>query len=95
MNEFIDQLPEDVKRDLLNRLRRVEGQIRGLQRMVEEDRGCEEILPQLNAVISATRQVGLMVAACTASQRMKQAVQEGLDPEAVAAELTRMLTRLG
>lgn len=40
-------------RDLINRLRRVEGQIRGVQKMVEEDRYCVDILIQVMAVQSA------------------------------------------
>lgn len=40
-------------RDLINRLRRVEGQIRGVQKMVEEDRYCVDILTQVMAVQSA------------------------------------------
>ena len=42
----------------LTRLRRVEGQVRGLQKMVEEDRYCADILTQLAAVQEALRSVG-------------------------------------
>ena len=42
----------------LTRLRRVEGQIRGIQKMVEEDRYCTDILTQLSAVQEALRSVG-------------------------------------
>lgn len=44
-----------VKNDLQKRLRRVEGQVRGVQRMVEEDRECDEIIQQLNAIHAAVR----------------------------------------
>ena len=40
---------EKEKRDLLNRLRRIEGQVRGLQRMLEEDAWCPDILTQASA----------------------------------------------
>lgn len=43
-----------VKDDLLKRLRRIEGQVRGVQRMIEEERDCHEILQQLSAVRSAS-----------------------------------------
>jgi CsoR family transcriptional regulator, copper-sensing transcriptional repressor len=46
---------------LLTRLRRVEGQIRGIQRMLEEGRGCEDVLTQLAAARSALDQVGLLL----------------------------------
>jgi DNA-binding FrmR family transcriptional regulator len=42
----------------LKRLRRIEGQVRGLQRMVEEDRYCADILTQISSVHEALRGVG-------------------------------------
>ncbi len=58
--------------EITRRLRRVEGQVRGLQRMVNEQRDCEAIITQLLAARSALDQVGLMiidnyVARCLAS----------------------------
>jgi DNA-binding FrmR family transcriptional regulator len=50
------------KEEITNRLRRVEGQIRGLQRMVDEQRDCEAILTQLMAARAALDRVGLLVA---------------------------------
>jgi DNA-binding FrmR family transcriptional regulator len=47
-----------VKERNLKRLRRIEGQVRGLQRMIEEDRYCVEILTQLSSVQEALRAVG-------------------------------------
>lgn len=49
--------------EITNRLKRVEGQVRGLQRMVEEQRDCEAILTQLMAARAALDRVGLLVAA--------------------------------
>jgi DNA-binding FrmR family transcriptional regulator len=51
---------EDKQR-ILNRLRRIEGQVRGIQRMVEEDRYCIDVLTQLAAVSTALESVGLQV----------------------------------
>ncbi len=48
----------DVKEKNLHRLRRIEGQVRGLQRMVEEDRYCADILTQVSSVNEALRAVG-------------------------------------
>ena len=47
------------KQALLNRLRRVEGQVRGLQRMVEEDTYCIDILTQVSAATKALETVAL------------------------------------
>ena len=55
------QSPE-IKTDLIIRLRRVEGQVRGVQKMVEEERDCADILQQMTAIRSAVRQASLVVA---------------------------------
>ena len=47
----------DIKAANLTRLRRIEGQVRGLQKMVTEDRYCADILTQLSAVHEALRSV--------------------------------------
>jgi len=47
-----------IKQANLKRLRRIEGQVRGLARMVEEDRYCADILVQLSSVQEALRAVG-------------------------------------
>ena len=44
---------ETERRDLMNRLKRIEGQVRGLQRMLDEDAYCPDILTQASAVNSA------------------------------------------
>jgi len=48
----------DIKTRNLKRLRRIEGQVRGLQKMVEEDRYCADILAQIASVHEALRGVG-------------------------------------
>ncbi|GGC57021.1 metal-sensitive transcriptional regulator [Hoyosella rhizosphaerae] len=47
------------KEDLLKRLRRIEGQARGIQRMVEDEKYCIDILTQVSAMTSALRSVAL------------------------------------
>jgi DNA-binding FrmR family transcriptional regulator len=46
---------------ILNRLRRLEGQIRGLQSMIESGKDCEDVLTQIMAAKSALNQVGLHI----------------------------------
>jgi DNA-binding FrmR family transcriptional regulator len=48
----------ETKASNIRRLRRIEGQVRGLQKMVEEDRYCPDIMIQLSAVQEALRTVG-------------------------------------
>lgn len=54
----MNSLDEEAKEDLLLRLRRIEGQVRGLQRMIEEDKYCVDILTQVVAVRGALKKVG-------------------------------------
>jgi DNA-binding FrmR family transcriptional regulator len=52
---------ERENKDVLLRLRRIEGQLRGLQRMVEEGVSCADILTQVAAVTAAIKKVGMVV----------------------------------
>ncbi|MGF1596893.1 MAG: metal-sensitive transcriptional regulator [Acidimicrobiales bacterium] len=52
------QFPEETTADVLRRLRRLEGQIRGLQRLVEEGAECQDIVTQLSAARGALDRVG-------------------------------------
>lgn len=55
-------MAQELKTELVKRLKRIEGQTRGVQKMVDEDRGCTEILVQLAAINEAVRSVSLMLA---------------------------------
>jgi len=52
---------EREKRDVLLRLRRIEGQLRGLQRMVEEGTPCQDILTQVAAATAALKKAGMVI----------------------------------
>ena len=52
---------DGVTQNVLRRLRNIEGQARGLQRMVEEDQYCIDILTQISAVRSALNSVGMKI----------------------------------
>ncbi len=56
-----DQGGAPTRAEILARLRRVEGQIRGIQRMVEEERDCEEIVTQLLAARAALDKAGMLI----------------------------------
>lgn len=55
------QMKDEKRERLLTRLRRIEGQIRGLQRMVSEDRYCGDILDQVHSVQKALRSVARVI----------------------------------
>lgn len=52
---------DDERRKIINRLKRLEGQVRGLQTMIESDKDCESVLTQIMAAKSALNQVGLHI----------------------------------
>lgn len=52
---------ERQKKDVLQRLRRIEGQVRGIQRMIEEGVSCQDILTQVAAATAAIKRVGMAV----------------------------------
>ncbi len=49
------------KQDLLIRLRRMEGQLKGIQKMVEEDKYCVDVLNQLSSIMAATQKVANII----------------------------------
>jgi len=76
-------LDQKVQQELLSRLRRIEGQARGVQRMVEEERDCREIANQLAAMRAATQSASIMLlknyaSLCWANASEDPAAQERL-----------------
>lgn len=56
-----DEVKEEMQASILSRLRKIEGQIRGLQAMVKDDKECEQILTQMRAAQSALKSVGTLI----------------------------------
>ena len=79
-----------AKADLLRRVRRIEGQARGIARMIEEDRDCSEILQQLAAVRSAAHQATVVLVRAYAAECV---VSDG-SLEEIADALAMALSRL-
>ncbi len=52
----------ELKADLTSRLRRIEGQVRGVERMLADERECPDILQQMSAIRSAVQQASLILA---------------------------------
>ncbi len=81
--------------DLVSRLRKIEGQVRGIQRMVESGRPCDDVLTQVSAVTNALRRVGVMALGCAIAEAVQDAVREGRDPGPEVEKLASALARLG
>jgi DNA-binding FrmR family transcriptional regulator len=61
--EVTVELPDETIADLTKRLRRAEGQVRGVQQMLAEGRDCRDILTQLSAATKALEQAAFMLVA--------------------------------
>lgn len=79
---------DEIRTDMLNRLRRAEGQLRGIQRMIETNEPCLAIAGQMSAVRKALDSAYVRMAVCF----MKQELSSRLAPDAeAAAELSDVL----
>jgi DNA-binding FrmR family transcriptional regulator len=87
-------LSDEERRDVLNRLARIEGQVRGVQRMVEDDDYCVDILTQISAATTALDRVGLKVLDGHVHGCVREAiVGGGKEAEAKTAELLEAVER--
>ncbi len=86
---------EVAKASVLKRLRRIEGQVRGLSRMVEDDRYCIDIVTQLSAVRAALRRAEEEILADHIAHCVEHAIASGNKAEQrrKVAELTDVLGR--
>ncbi len=57
------RFPDDVTKDALNRLRRAEGQVRGVQRLLDEGADCKSVITQLSAAQAALHRAGVRLMA--------------------------------
>lgn len=70
---------EEMQGELLARLRKIEGQVRGVHKMIQDQRGCGEIVIQLAAIKSAINRVGMNVLGCHLSDQIEKGLAEGKD----------------
>jgi DNA-binding FrmR family transcriptional regulator len=68
--------PAEERTSILMRLRRIEGQLRGLQRMVEEEVPCSQVLTQVAAVTAAMKRVGTAIVQCHMEESLGEVVQK-------------------
>ena len=80
------------KKDLQDRLRRIEGQVRGIQRMVDGDQYCIDILTQLNSVTAALRAVGMGLLDDHVRHCVKDSIEHG-DSDQKVEELLAAVAR--
>jgi len=89
----------NARTDVLNRLRRAEGQIRGVQRMIEEGESCLKIAQQFSAVRKALDSTYLRMTMCFMEQELdvhlKPDVEQKAGVEAMLKDMETLLARMG
>ncbi|QQK76650.1 metal-sensing transcriptional repressor [Salicibibacter cibarius] len=71
-----------------NRLKRIEGQVRGIQKMVEDDRYCVDILVQISAIQSALDNVGFAITERHINHCVSDAIKQGEGEETIKELMT-------
>lgn len=88
-------LPSERKAELVHRLRRAEGQVRGLQKLLEEGADCAKIAQQLLAARHALDSTYVRLNLAVAEREIGQNAPEGFAAAAVSDALERLQYRLG
>ena len=83
---------EDEKKALLNRLRRAEGQVNAIERMIQEDKYCPEIVMQTSAAINALNSFNKALLACHIRHCVADDIRAGND--ATIDELVELVQKL-
>ena len=86
-----NKLCADLQENIDKRLQRLEGQVRGVRRMLDENRDCEDILTQLSAIRGAAYQISLLLVENYALDCMSHPDEYGSQDEAIA----KMVNTLG
>jgi len=84
---------DEEKQAAVNRLKRIEGQVRGIQKMIEEDRYCVDILVQISAINAALKKVGFSIVERHTKHCVSSAVKSGAGDEAIE-ELMEVMKQL-
>ena len=80
------------KKDLINRLKRVEGQVRGIQNMIDNDKYCVDVLTQIAAVKGALNRVGMSILSSHTKGCVKRAVEQE-DGDEIIDELMDVINK--
>src|SRR5215203_5027518 len=86
-------IKEGDKEKLQNRLRRIEGQVRGLQRMVEEEAYSVEILTQIRSIVSASEKVATILLKDHVEHCVRESIESGEGVDEKVEELTTAVER--
>lgn len=87
-------IKEGDKEKILGRLKRIEGQVRGVHRMVDEEKYCIDILTQIASAVSALEKAGLLLLNDHVEHCVRESIEKGGDAaDAKIEELTSAVER--
>lgn len=84
------EIDSELRKDVMNRLKRARGQIDGVINMMDEGRSCSDVVTQIAAVSKALERVGFKIIAT----ELKQCIQEGGDTQKAQADLEKLFLAL-
>jgi CsoR family transcriptional regulator, copper-sensing transcriptional repressor len=90
MNTQTDQVKEDIQK----RLRRIEGQVRGVQKMLDDGRECREIIQQLTAIRSAVQNASALYIQAYTKQCLRDDLEGLEDREQLVDDLISLMSKL-
>ncbi|MEO0279981.1 MAG: metal-sensitive transcriptional regulator [candidate division WOR-3 bacterium] len=85
------KLDEKTKEEVLPRIKKIEGQIQGIIKMIEERRECPEIINQINAAKRALEKVALIIMESHIKLHVSQSFKRNINKEAIIEELTETI----
>lgn len=82
-----------IQNELLTRLKKIEGQVRGVQKMISENRDCGDIVTQLAAIKAAVNRVSITVLACHLADQIKTDIYESKDTKESLADFMKVFKK--
>ncbi|MCL6638058.1 MAG: metal-sensitive transcriptional regulator [Firmicutes bacterium] len=89
----ISEKQQLLQGELLSRLKKIEGQVRGVSKMIQECRKCGDIVIQLAAIKAAVNRVGISVLACHLAEEIEKDLREGKDADQSLAEFIALFKK--
>lgn len=93
MSQAVFEL-ENIIPELMRRLKRIEGQARGIQGMLEAERDCEDVFTQVAAMKAAIQQVGVAMVGCVLENSLRQSIETGADTSEAVTKAKKLLSKL-
>jgi CsoR family transcriptional regulator, copper-sensing transcriptional repressor len=92
MSDTIENEVHD--KPIIDRINRIEGQVRGIRRMVEERRGCHDVIKQVAATAGALRSLGLVMMEHHLKDCVNDAVEGKMDRDVLVRQLLDVFNRV-